>query len=250
MTGGDWFITNQFIASQGGALTHWGYFFAGLFIVIMSFVYWELISAYPYTGGEYVFLSRALGKFAGYTVFFLYAWNFVFWIPLNISVAGSYRTWMTGGTVIPAWAWSILVALLFHWVAYRGIYFSTVVQMVMSIITILGITLVLFIPMMIAPREFLSAASQQLPVLEAGLGPNILKSMAVAALCITFMVGFEVVPLLAEEINAPVKRFGFIQTTGSLGMGMVQMLSALGVSGGSGEQDVACARAGAAAAGG
>ena len=227
VTGGDFFMTNEFIASQAGPLTHWGYLFAGLFIVVMSFVYWELISTYPYTGGEYVFLSRALGKFPGYIIFFVYAWNFVFWIPLNISVAGTYLYHILGGVGVPAWAWSLGLAILFHWVAYRGIYFSTVVQVVMSVIAILGITLTYFVPMLIAPSSFLAQAAVQLP-LSGGIGGNLLDMMAVAGLCITFMVGFEVVPLLAEEINAPPKQFGFIQTTGSLGMSMVQALSALG----------------------
>lgn len=227
VTGGDWFITNEFIASQGGALTHWGYFLSTVFIVLMSFIYWELLAMYPYSGGEYVYLSRSLGKFWGYIVFFLYAWNFVFWIPLNISAAGAYLNWMTG-TEIPSWLWSLLVAAVFHYIAYRGIYFSTVVQMVMSVITILGITLTLFAPMVISPREFLAAASHQLPMPDVPWFSKLLSAMAIAGLCITFQVGFEVVPLLAEEINAPPRRFGFIQTVGSLGMGVVQALSALG----------------------
>ncbi len=230
VTGGDFYITNTFIVAQGGSLTIWGYFFAALFVVMMSLIYWELLGAFPYSGGEYVYMSRALGSFVGYSVFFLYAFNFVFWIPLNLSVGGSYLSWITGWNISPT-VWSIVFCLLFHYVVYRGILFSTIVQVVLSVITILGTTLLVFVPMLTNPTEFLRLAASNLPsdYLFPTFPSKVTGALALAGLCITYMVGFEVVPQIAEEIKASRKRFGYIQTMGSLGMGTIQMLCALGM---------------------
>jgi ethanolamine permease len=231
VTGGDFFITNTFIVSQAGPLTPWAYITAGIFIILMSLIYWELISAWPYTGGEYVYLTRSFGSFIGYLIFFLYAFNFVFWVPLNLSVIGSYLKWLFPDWRINAAIISVIVAIIFHWIVYRGIFFSTKVQVIFSIITILGTTLIFFVPFLISPTQFLKLASQNLnpnPMFP-GLGNKITGLLAFSGLTITYMVGFEVVPQLAEEIKAEEKRLGFIQTMGSLGMTYIQTLCAIGM---------------------
>ena len=57
----------------------------------------------------------------------------------------------------------------------------------------------------------------------------VLAAMAFGGLTITYMVGFEIVPLLAEEMATSRHRMGYVQTMGSLGMGLLQMLCALGM---------------------
>ena len=231
VTGGDFFITNTFIVSQAGPLTPWAYISAGVFIILMSLIYWELISAWPYTGGEYVYMTRAFGAFIGYIVFFLYAFNFVFWVPLNLSVIGSYLSWLFSDWKINATVISLIFALVFHWIVYRGIFFSTQVQVILSIVTILGTTLIFFVPFLISPTQFFKLASQNLNpnMMFPGFGSKITGLLSFSGLTITYMVGFEVVPQLAEEIKAEKKRLGYIQTMGSLGMTSVQTLCALGM---------------------
>lgn len=230
VTGGDFFITNTFIVTQAGSLTHWAYFASTAFIILMSLVYWELISAFPYSGGEYVYMSRAFGSFVGYIVFFLYAFNFIFWVPLNLSVTGSYLKYIFQ-TDIPVELLSVAFAVVLHLVVFRGILFSTAVQAVMSVLVILGTSLILFAPMLSGPAEFLSRAAVNLAPPEAALGipGNALAALAFGGLTITYMVGFEIVPLLAEEMATSRRRMGYVQTMGSLGMGLLQMLCALGM---------------------
>ena len=230
VTGGDFYITNSFIVANGGPLTVWGYLFAMIFVIMMSLIYWELVSAFPYSGGEYVYMSRALGSLPGYLVFFLYAFNFVFWIPLNLSVGGSYLAWIIGKDISPT-VWSLVFAVIFHLITYRGILFSTLIQVIMSIIAILGTTLLLFVPMIINPAEFLRLAATNLNAdfMYPTFSSKVTGVLALAGLCITYMVGFEVVPQIAEEIKASRSRFGYIQTLGSLGMGTIQILCALGM---------------------
>lgn len=231
VTGGDFYITNSFIITQGGSFTVYGYLGAMIFVIIMSLIYWELVAAFPYSGGQYVFVSRAFGKLPGYVIFFVYAFNFAFWIPLNISVAGSYMRWIFSGFAIPAWLWAVLIAVIFHAIVYRGILFSAMIQVVMSIIAIFGTTLLLLYPMITHPSEFLAVASQNMA--EGELFPDAFGKLsgffALAGLCITYMVGFEMVPMLAEEIKSSRSRLGYIQTMGSLGMGTVQIICALGI---------------------
>ncbi|MCG8482816.1 MAG: APC family permease [Clostridia bacterium] len=231
VTGGDFYITNSFIVSNGGPLTVFGYLGAMIFVIIMSLVYWELVSTFPYSGGQYVFISRAFGKFPGFIVFFVYAFNFAFWIPLNLSVAGAYLNWIFPEIQISSTIWSIIIAVIFHLIVFRGILFSTLVQVVMSIVAITGTTLLVIVPMLRNPEKFLTLAATNLnsdflfPTFDAKFA----GFFALAGLTITYMVGFEIVPMLAEEIKSSRARLGYIQTMGSMGMGTVQILCALGM---------------------
>ena len=231
VTGGDFYITNSFIVSNGGPLTVYGYLGAMIFVIVMSLVYWELVSTFPYSGGQYVFISRAFGKFPGFIVFFVYAFNFAFWIPLNLSVAGAYLNWIFPEIMISPTIWSIIIAILFHLIVFRGILFSTLIQVIMSIIAISGTTLLVVVPMLRNPEKFLALAATNLnsDFLFPTFGAKFGGFFALAGLTITYMVGFEIVPMLAEEIKSSRSRLGYIQTMGSMGMGTVQILCALGM---------------------
>lgn len=230
VTGGDFFITNTFIVSQGGSLTVWGYFAATVFIVLMSLIYWELITMFPYTGGEYVYMSRSFGSFIGYMIFFLYAFNFVFWVPLNLSVIGAYIQYIFQTDISPI-IFSIIFAVLIHWISYRGILFSTKIQVILSTAVIISQALILLYPLLTHPVEFLSLAATNLAPPEGypTFPSKVATAMALSGLTITYMVGFEIVPLLSEEMVSSRKRMGYVQTMGSLGMGLLQILTALGM---------------------
>src|SRR5690606_10576328 len=56
------------VSSGGWALLAWGV--GGLLCLVGAFTYAELASAYPRSGGDYVYLSRAFGRWLG----FLFGW--------------------------------------------------------------------------------------------------------------------------------------------------------------------------------
>ncbi|GAA4241995.1 APC family permease [Actinomadura meridiana] len=62
------FIIAPGVISQAGTGAFWSYAAAGVVGIFMAFVYAELSSAYPLTGGEYAIVGRTLGRMPGFVV--------------------------------------------------------------------------------------------------------------------------------------------------------------------------------------
>ncbi|HEU5025295.1 MAG TPA: APC family permease [Spirillospora sp.] len=62
------FIIAPGVIAQAGTGAFWSFAAAGAVGVFMAFVYAELSSAYPLTGGEYAIVGRTLGRLPGFVV--------------------------------------------------------------------------------------------------------------------------------------------------------------------------------------
>ncbi|MBO2453785.1 APC family permease [Actinomadura barringtoniae] len=62
------FIIAPGVISQAGTGAFWSFAAAGVVGVFMAFVYAELSSAYPLTGGEYAIVGRTLGRLPGFVI--------------------------------------------------------------------------------------------------------------------------------------------------------------------------------------
>jgi len=62
------FIIAPGVIRQAGTGAIWSFLAAGVVGVFMAFVYAELASAYPLTGGEYAIVGRTLGRLPGFMV--------------------------------------------------------------------------------------------------------------------------------------------------------------------------------------
>ncbi|MFI6901364.1 APC family permease [Nonomuraea sp. NPDC050394] len=60
------FIIGPGVVRQAGTGAFWSYVLAAVVGVFMAFVYAELSSAYPLTGGEYTIIGRTLGRLPGF----------------------------------------------------------------------------------------------------------------------------------------------------------------------------------------
>lgn len=60
------FIIAPGVIAQAGSGAFWSYLVAGVVGVFMAFVYAELASAYPLSGGEYAIVGRTLGRLPGF----------------------------------------------------------------------------------------------------------------------------------------------------------------------------------------
>ncbi|MBB5957100.1 amino acid transporter [Saccharothrix tamanrassetensis] len=60
------FIIAPGVVAQAGSGAFWSFVVAAVVGVFMAFVYAELASAYPLTGGEYAIVARTLGKLPGF----------------------------------------------------------------------------------------------------------------------------------------------------------------------------------------
>jgi amino acid transporter len=62
------FIIAPGVIGQAGTGAIWSFLAAGVVGVFMAFVYAELASAYPLTGGEYAIVGRTLGRLPGFVI--------------------------------------------------------------------------------------------------------------------------------------------------------------------------------------
>ncbi|WP_131742144.1 APC family permease [Actinomadura roseirufa] len=62
------FVVAPGVIAQAGTGAFWSFAAAGVVGVFMAFVYAELSSAYPLTGGEYAIVGRTLGRLPGFVV--------------------------------------------------------------------------------------------------------------------------------------------------------------------------------------
>lgn len=62
------FIIAPGVIAQAGTGAFWSFVAAGLVGVLMAFVYAELASAFPLTGGEYAIVGRTLGPLPGFVI--------------------------------------------------------------------------------------------------------------------------------------------------------------------------------------
>ena len=60
------FIIAPGVVAQAGSGAFWSFALAAVVGVFMAFVYAELASAYPLSGGEYAIVGRTLGKLPGF----------------------------------------------------------------------------------------------------------------------------------------------------------------------------------------
>lgn len=60
------FIIAPGVITQAGSGAFWSYVIAGVVGIFMAFVYAELASSYPLSGGEYAIVGRTLGKMPGF----------------------------------------------------------------------------------------------------------------------------------------------------------------------------------------
>lgn len=212
MIGWSWvLLTGEWLARAGTLGTTLAFVIGGFAVVLISLTYAELAAAMPKAGGEHVYTHRALG----YTASFVASWAIVM-AYVNVCVfesaalptalaylfpdlAQGYLWTVAGSEVhISMVAVGVAGAVVMTLINYVGISFAAFVQTLMTLLIMLvGIT-------------FLSGAA--LFNLE-GAGAPLFSQGAVGVLGVlvmvpALMVGFDVIPQSAEEINLPPEQIG------------------------------------------
>ena len=127
----------KYLTSTPETLIAW--FIGGLITLLGVFCYAELSSKFPHTGGTYVYLREAFGKFTG----FMYGWA-EFSINRAASIAAvAYIFAAYLRTIVPYPAetekWVALSAVLFFtWVNIIGVRFGVKVQNILSLFKVLA----------------------------------------------------------------------------------------------------------------
>ena len=189
----------------------------GVFVFIGGLVYAELGTRLPVTGGEYVYITRAFGPYAG----FIYGWAQLFIIRTSPAaglalITADYVGYFFDLSDVGRIATALLVILFIGTINYRGVSGASLFQRgstwfkVAGLLLLVGLGLVLMEP---APGRL----SEVLPVEDAGTGS--LANLVAALMLVVFSyVGWDRVGYVAGEMKNPRK---VIPVSMMLGMGMV-----------------------------
>lgn len=184
---------------------------AGGMIVVIGMIYAELAAAMPDVGGEHAYSLRALGK----TVSFYCTWSIVFAYVSVVAFEavalpnvlenlfpglGNGELWQVNGAMVYLDQALIgaLVSIVITWVNIRGVRIAAIIQgIVVTVIVLSG--LALFVGLGV------HGDTVNLTPLIVGGGSGILAAMALVPF---MMVGFDIIPQAAEEIDLPPKKIG------------------------------------------
>ncbi len=185
----------------------------GIIIIALGMIYGELASAMPEVGGEHVYALRALGPMAS----FVCTWAIVFcYISVDAFEAIALPTVLENlfpslGRM-PLWTVNDAVVYLDH--ALIGASAS----IFLTVINIRGVKIAAFLQAVVVAMIILAGL-----VLFAGMGLSgdvdnmqplfsngTIGIFAAAAMIPFFMVGFDVIPQAAEEIDLPPRRIGLL----------------------------------------
>ena len=212
MIGWSWVLmTGVWLTSAGTLGTLIAFSIGGLAIALIGLTYAELASAMPKAGGEHVYTHRALGERWS----FVCTWALLF-SYINVcafeSVAlpaaveylfpqiriGTLWTFLDAEVDVGFVIIGALGAIAVTWVNYVGIRTAAFVQSVVTALIFLA-GLVLFT----GAGLFGSAANAEpwLPTPVTGI-------LTVLIMVPAMLVGFDVIPQSAEEINLPAKQIG------------------------------------------
>ncbi len=198
-------------SGSGGALL--ATLAAGFVIVVIGAIYAELTAAMPEVGGEHVYSLRAMGRNASFVCTWAIVFAYVSVVAFEavalptvmthlFPVLGNGPLWQIGGSDV--FLDQALIgagtSLLLTWVNIRGVRISAMLQAIVVVVILLA-GLALF-----AGLGMKGESSNMSPLLNNGL-----RGVFAAMALVPFMlVGFDIIPQTAEEIDLPPRRIGLL----------------------------------------
>ncbi|MBD1551901.1 GABA permease [Pseudomonas typographi] len=194
------------IAAAGPAVLL-AYAAAGTLVVLVMRMLGEMAVAHPDTGSFSTYADRAIGRWAGFTIGWLYWWFWVLVIPLEANAAaGILHSWFPA---IDIWAYTLVITLaltvtnLFSVKNYGEFEFWFALLKVLAIIAFIVVGLVALFGWF--PGSQVSGISHLTDT--QGFMPNGLGAVVAAMLTTMFsFMGTEIVTIAAAESNEPGKQ--------------------------------------------
>jgi GABA permease len=103
------FVGSKNAIAEAGPGVLLSYALAGTLVVLVMRMLGEMATAQPDTGSFSTYADRALGRWAGFSVGWLYWWFWVLVIPVEATAAANILSSWLGA---PQWVWALAVTLL------------------------------------------------------------------------------------------------------------------------------------------
>ncbi len=180
------------------------YAIAGLLVVLIMRMLGEMAAASPDSGSFSTYADRAIGKWAGYTIGWLYWWFWVLVIPLEANVAATIlHSWVDG---VPVWLFSLLITLaltgsnLLNVKNYGEFEFWFALTKVIAILAFIALGTLALIGVL--PKG--EHAGLSLMWSQGGFMPHGIGAVLAAVLITMFsFMGTEIVTIAAAETDSP-----------------------------------------------
>lgn len=192
------------IAAAGPAVLL-AYLFSGLLVVLVMRMLGEMAVAHPDTGSFSTYADQAIGRWAGFTIGWLYWWFWVLVIPIEALAAGHVlNQWFPQ---VDAWLFALLsivllvITNLFSVSKYGEFEFWFAMAKVIAIIGFIGLGFAVLMGW-IPERE--ASGLSTLMAEHGGFAPNGMSAVVGAFITIMFsFIGTEAVTIAAAESNKP-----------------------------------------------
>jgi APA family basic amino acid/polyamine antiporter len=173
----------------------------GIFVFIGGSIYAELGTRLPNTGGEYVYINRCFGPFAG----FMFGWSQLFIIRTSPAAGLAIITANYLGYFVELKPWTqtavaLAVIAFFGWLNYIGIQRASVYQKISTVLKIGGIFALVILGLILVQGHENMLLTEAQPI--GGLGP--FGNVIAALMLITFSyIGWDRVGYVAGEMKNP-----------------------------------------------
>ncbi|QJP95399.1 GABA permease [Pseudomonas fluorescens] len=192
------------IAAAGPAVLL-AYLFSGLLVVLVMRMLGEMAVARPDTGSFSTYADQAIGRWAGFTIGWLYWWFWVLVIPIEALAAGHVlNQWFPH---VDAWLFALVsiillvITNLFSVAKYGEFEFWFAMAKVVAIIGFIGVGFAVLMGWI--PEREVSGLSRLMEE-HGGFAPNGLSAVVGAFITIMFsFIGTEAVTIAAAESDNP-----------------------------------------------
>ena len=206
----------------------------------MMFSIGEMSAAMPHTGGAYSFARAAMGPWGGFVTGLAETIEYVATTAVIVYFSASYANSITTELLnfsLPAWAWWIILYVVFIALNSAGAVISFRFAIVVSVISI-GILLVFSVMALTSGLFSMDKLFDIVP--DAGqtafLPHGVLPILFALPFAMWFFLGIEALPLAAEESHNPsrdIPRAGLIARTTLIITGLLVLLLNTGIVGAS-----------------
>lgn len=206
-------MTGYWVEQAGSIGVLLAFFIGGITVLFIALTYAELVTAMPRAGGEHVYTHHALGVTPSFvcTWALLMAYTTVcLFEAVALPTAVSY--------LIPGVRFGELWTLQEFSVDIGFVLIGVVGTIVMTVINVLGIKMAAFVQTVVTLVILASgivlftgaAVHGEAVHLEPLFGNGISGILVVLIMVPVLLVGFDVIPQAAEELNVPLKRLGWL----------------------------------------
>ena len=193
------YIIAGYFSSFGGVILTW--LIVGAFVMVGGLIYAELGTRIPTTGGEYAYITKAFGPFAG----FMFGWAQLFIIRTSPGAALAIITADYLGFFFPLEGWShtltaLSVIALVGLFNYVGVQWAALFQRVTTVAKVAGLAAfaLLFAALLGGTESKLAEVSQ--PMTDAGFLGNLIPALM---LIVFTHAGWDRVGYVAGEMKNP-----------------------------------------------